>query len=87
VVETGEIVDAEAQVSIDDLNKKFGWHLPESDDYDTLGGLIISRLGTIPPESTQLLVDGISMEVTRATKRQILRVKLRYVGKQSLLAS
>jgi len=87
VVETGEIVDAEAQVTIDDLNKKFGWHLPESDDYDTLGGLIISRLGMIPPESTQLLIDGISMEVTRATKRQILQVKLRYVGKHSLLAS
>jgi putative hemolysin len=82
VVDNGESVDSEGQVTIDDLNKRFGWNLPESDDYDTIGGLIIRRMGIIPPEATKLLVEGIQMEVTRATKRQIVRVRLKYVGKR-----
>jgi putative hemolysin len=81
VVDNGESVDSEGIVTIDDLNKRFGWNLPESDDYDTIGGLIISRMGVIPPEATKLQVGGIQMEVTRATKRQVIRVRLKYVGK------
>lgn len=87
VVDNGESVDAEGSVSIDDLNKRFGWNLPDSDDYDSIGGLVISRLGAIPVEATRLQVEGIQIEVIRATKRQVVRVRLKYVGKSLLVSA
>jgi putative hemolysin len=87
VVDNGESVDSEGSVSIDDLNKRFGWNLPDSDDYDSIGGLVISRLGTIPTEATRLQVEGIQIEVIRATKRQVVRVRLKYVGKSLLVSA
>lgn len=87
VVDNGESVDSEGSVSIDDLNKRFGWNLPDSDDYDSIGGLVISRLGAIPAEATRLQVEGIQIEVIRATKRQVVRVRLKYVGKNLLVSA
>lgn len=85
VIDNGESVDSEGSVTIDDLNKRFGWNLPESDDYDTIGGLVVSRLGMIPTESTRLQVEGIQIEVTRATKRQIVRVRMKYFGRSQVI--
>jgi Mg2+/Co2+ transporter CorC len=87
VVDNGETVDSEGAVSIDDLNKRFGWNLPDSDDFDTIGGLVISRLGIIPPEGTRLTIEGIQIEVTRASKRQIARLRLRYLGRGNLASA
>ena len=87
VVDNGESVDSEGSVSIDDLNKRFGWNLPDSDDYDSIGGLVISRLGAIPAEAARLQVEGIQIEVIRATKRQVVRVRLKYVGKSLLVSA
>lgn len=87
VVDNGETVDSEGSVSIDDLNKRFGWNLPDSDDFDTIGGLVISRLGIIPLEGTRLTIEGIHIEVTRASKRQIVRLRLRYMGRGELASA
>ncbi len=37
-----------ARMEIDYLNEKYNLQLPESDDYETLGGLLLQAFGTIP---------------------------------------
>lgn len=69
-------VDAEGKVQIDSLNKLLGIELPESDDYDTIGGLVIHRLARIPEEGTQVDLDHVVITVLRATNRTVQRVRL-----------
>ncbi len=59
---SGWIVDAGRR--LDEIEEATGVHLPqESDDYDTLAGLIIDRLGRFPTVGDRLTVDGVRMEV------------------------
>ncbi len=59
---SGWIVDAGRR--LDEIEEATGVHLPqESDDYDTLAGLIIDRLGRFPTVGDRLTVDGVGMEV------------------------
>ena len=62
-------VEAEGKVPIESIEKLLGIELPESDDYDTIGGLIIHRLSEIPKVGTEVEVNGIRITVLKATKR------------------
>ena len=70
------IVDA--QVRVAQLNERFEINLPEdSSNYETIGGLVFSRLGRIPRIGESItLEDGISISVTKMRNRQILAVKM-----------
>ncbi|MHC4201849.1 MAG: hemolysin family protein, partial [Planctomycetota bacterium] len=41
-------IEADARVHVDDVNEALGVKLPEAEDYDTVGGLVISLMGRIP---------------------------------------
>ncbi len=73
-------IEAEGKVPIESLSKLLGVELPESDDYDTVGGLVIHRLSAIPSEGTQVDVAGVRITVVRATRRKIQRVRLELIG-------
>ncbi len=64
-------VDAQAQVRVDELNEYMGTRLPESDDYETLAGLILARLSRVPREGESLQVAGIKLTVTRMSGPRI----------------
>jgi putative hemolysin len=72
-------VEAEGKVPIENISKLLGMELPESDDYDTIGGLVVHRLSEIPKEGTQVDVDGLRITVLRATKRLVQRVRIEVV--------
>ncbi|HJJ32424.1 MAG TPA: hemolysin family protein [Methanocorpusculum sp.] len=77
----------DAQVRVGQLNERFEIELPEdSSNYETIGGLVFSRLGRIPRIGESItLEDGISISVTKMRNRQILAVKMilpELVGKQ-----
>ena len=42
--------EADARYHIDDLNERLGLHLPEDDDFDTIGGFVLAQLGHVPTE-------------------------------------
>ena len=44
---------ADGSVELDALGEALGIRIPENDDYDTLGGLFLSRLAEIPEDGTQ----------------------------------
>lgn len=69
-------IEAEGKVPIESLSKLLGVQLPESDDYGTVGGLVIHRLSAIPKVGTQVDLDGVRITILQATRRAIQRVRL-----------
>ncbi len=72
-------VEAEGKVPIESISKVLGIEIPESDDYDTIGGLVIHRLAEIPKEGTQVEFAGLRITVLKASKRHIQRVRLQVI--------
>ncbi len=60
-------------VDIETLSEELDINLPESDDYETLGGMIFSCLHTIPKDGTMLDVEinGLGIHVERIADRRI----------------
>jgi CBS domain containing-hemolysin-like protein len=42
--------EVDGRYHIDDLNERLGLHLPEDDDFDTVGGFVLAKLGHVPSE-------------------------------------
>lgn len=64
----------EGSVSLDDLNDELGLHLT-SEDYDSVGGLIIEHLDRLPHAGDEITTrDGIRMVVEKLDKNRIEQV-------------
>ena len=68
--------EVEARVHIDELNDELGVDLPEDDDYETVGGFVLSRLGYIPKAGESLEHNGLRITVLEAEQRRITRLKI-----------
>ncbi len=80
VLETEEgSVDLDARMRIDEVNEQLDLNLPESEQYESLGGLIITQLGYIPKEGVSVYCNGVNLTVKRATARRVVRVHLERV--------
>jgi putative hemolysin len=73
-VRDGYIV--EASLDIDDLNQELGLSLAK-DRYDTVGGLILGKLGRIPEVGETVRTDGVTLEVLAVHEYGLKRVKIR----------
>ncbi|MGN0436300.1 MAG: HlyC/CorC family transporter [Wujia sp.] len=67
--------DIDASIKLDDLNDAIGTEL-HSNDYDSLGGLVIELLDRLPDEGDVAASDNISILVTKVVKNRIERVIL-----------
>lgn len=70
----GEYV-VEGSMKLDDLNDQLDLEL-ESEDYDSVGGLIIGQLDRLPEEGEGVICDGIRLVVDRLDKNRIDRVHM-----------
>ncbi len=68
-----------ARAEIDYLNETYKFHLPESDEYETLGGLIINELETIPSANTQLQVGNYVIHIESVSERRIEVIRIEIV--------
>lgn len=66
-----------ARVEIDYLNKTFDLDFPESDAYETLGGLIIQELATIPEEGEKIQIKNKIIYVEKVSDRKIELVRIK----------
>jgi len=73
-------IDVLGRTHIDEINERFGWGLSESDDYDTVGGLILHELGALPTANKELKLDGLKMTVLEVSRRRIERIRLQQLG-------
>jgi len=69
-------VMVQARMPIYDINEELGTKLPESDEYDSLGGYIFSELGHIPATGDTLEIPGYTLRIHSATPRKILVVQM-----------
>jgi len=84
-IESRELIapldDGRAEVSaramVGEVNKVLGINLPESEDYDTISGLISSRLDRIPAAGETLDVDNVQMTILEADQRRVKRVAIK----------
>ncbi|TAH39228.1 MAG: HlyC/CorC family transporter [Planctomycetota bacterium] len=67
----------EGRIFIADLNEAFGAALPETEDFDTVAGLMFDRFGRIPAKGERLEQDGLVLEVLDADDRRIRKVRVR----------
>jgi len=76
VVEQGRIAEVDAKVHIDEVNDALNLDLPESDDFETIGGFIFSTLGKIPDPGESFVHGNVRFTVIDAGERRINRVTI-----------
>jgi len=64
------------RIEIDYLNEKYNLNFPESEEYETLAGFIISYHESIPRENEIIEIPPFTFEVTKASENRIEEVKL-----------
>ena len=59
-----------AQTSIEDFNATFGTTFSD-EEYDTVGGLLLSRFGRLPKRGEEIVLDRLRFRVLRADSRRL----------------
>lgn len=65
-----------ARLDIDYLNETYHLELPESDEYETLGGLIIHELESIPESGKLIEFEGLTISIDEVSDRRIEIVRI-----------
>jgi len=63
-----------ARAPVTELNERFGLKLPEADEYATIGGLVVERLGHIPRPGEQVKAGEATLTVVRADARAVREI-------------
>ena len=70
----------DAQMWVEDINDRIGLTLPTDESYETIGGLIIDRLGHLPQhpgEKAEIAIgNGVTLVVMQMHGRRIVKVKI-----------
>jgi CBS domain containing-hemolysin-like protein len=76
IVNESEAVVA-GRMAMDELNETLDLRIAESDDYDTVGGYVLSVLGEIPERGTQFETGHVQWMVESVNGQRIIEVRLR----------
>ncbi len=71
-----------ARLEVDYLNDIYRFELPESDEYETLGGLIVNERGEIPEQDSEILIDKFQFTILEVSSTKIDLVTLQIVEKE-----
>ncbi|MCG3140076.1 MAG: hypothetical protein HDKAJFGB_01061 [Anaerolineae bacterium] len=66
--------EADAMLGVEDANELMKLDLPESDDYETLAGLILTRLGRVPKEGEVARIDNLKFTILKMQGPKIEKV-------------
>ncbi len=66
------------RAEIDLLNEKYFFDLPESEEFETLAGLILYRHESIPKINTVIKIENFQLKILKATSTKIELVKLTF---------
>ncbi len=69
-------LSVDAAVSIVDLNRRLATELPEDDSYKSLGGLLVAKMGRVPPVGARINEYGLEFVVRQADDRHVSRVEI-----------
>jgi len=61
---------------VSDVNEALGLDLPEEDDFETIAGFVLARLGRFPEQGEAFTEDGVEYRIAEATDRRVLWVRV-----------
>jgi magnesium and cobalt exporter, CNNM family len=70
------VLSVVGRAPITELNERFGLKLSEADEYATIGGLVVERLGHIPKPGEKLIEGELTITVTRSDARAVRELML-----------
>ena len=76
ISETEYIFSGRAEIDL--LNEKYFFELPESEDFETLAGLILYHYESIPKINTVIKIGKFQLKILKATSTKIELVKLTF---------
>lgn len=65
-----------ARLEIDYLNETYNLHLPESDSYDTLGGMVVTYLENIPQLKEKVQVDDYLLITEKTSETRVEEIRI-----------
>lgn len=77
-------VEADARATIVDLNEELEpleVEVPEGEDYETVGGFVLSALGRIPVAGETFTKDGLAVKVLEAGPMRVGKVRIEFPAK------
>ena len=66
----------DGRTHVDDLNKALDLDVPEGEEYETVGGLLFSRMGRVPTKGEHFDLESVRFTILEADERRITRVKV-----------
>jgi magnesium and cobalt transporter len=75
--ESDGVYTVRALTRIEDFNEEFHTALSD-EEYDTIGGLVISELGRLPRRGESVELDGIRFTVLKADRRRVYTMRARF---------
>ncbi len=66
-----------ARLEVDYLNEAYKLNLPESENYETLGGLIVNHTEEIPTQDEIVIIDGFQFTILEVSNTKIDLVELK----------
>lgn len=71
------IYEVNAMLDIETINKELDIELPESEDYESLGGLIVNELDNIAKVGDVVKIDNVELKVLETSKRRVSKVLIK----------
>jgi putative hemolysin len=79
--------EVDARFHLDDLNEEFGYSFPEDEEFDTIGGFMMSCFGRIPVAGDEHFWNDLKLTVLEADERRIVKVRIEGKAKTSTRAT
>ncbi|MEO6197339.1 MAG: hemolysin family protein [Dehalococcoidia bacterium] len=77
IVEVDErTFQVDAGISVHDANEELGIDLPEDEDYETMAGFVLARLGRIPAQGEEFTHDDLRITVTKVEGNRIEEITI-----------
>ena len=65
-----------ARIEIDYLNESYDFNFPESEDYETLAGLVLKNLEYIPNKGESIVIEDCKIIIESVSDRKIEKIKI-----------
>jgi len=71
-----------ARLDVDYLNENYKLELPDADEYETLGGLIVNGTGEIPEQDEEIIIENFRFTILEVSNTKIDLVMLELLEKE-----
>ncbi len=76
VLERPNVWRVDARCSVEKVNHKIGVELPESDEYETIAGLLLDHFKQIPLAGDSMVCEGVTIRVLQATEKAVRTIQI-----------